>query len=112
MILTFNKSDRPGEEITVNVNQKTREFTLYDHRFKLEVTQDHSGEVHPLVIYKITCPDWDYPLGKVVHEINNPDIEFWNESYKAWDGAIIEGNLSRYGNNIYEAAAKMLCSVI
>ena len=112
MKITTNKDNWSGEEITVKINQAKRSFSLFGYDFVLDKTSDLSKEDHPVVFYDITSPSWDVPLGVVVHEIDAPNNRFQNESYEAWNGSIGEGNLSRTGNSIYEAAIRMLCNVL
>ncbi len=98
--------------VTVDVNEETKSFNLYDIDFTISIKDDHSDESWPMIIYTIDSPEWDSPIGHVVHSIDDPNNRFHNESIEAWHNEICEYNISCRGENIYEAAIKMLIKVI
>ena len=92
MIIEVNKEDWTGERIKVKVNQTKRTFKLFGDNFKLEKkTKGH---------YHITGDQWDYSLGKV----------FVNEDGTASGSG--NGCIEREGNNIFEAAIKVLSNIL
>ena len=108
----ITKSYHTGNEIIVNVNQKTKTFKLYDYTFTLNIIEDHSNcENYPMVIYDIIHNQLG-SIGKVCHDINNPDNKYHNESFEAFYGEISENSFSTTGNNIYNATIKMLSNII
>lgn len=92
MNITVNQENWTGREIKVKVNKTKRTFKLFGDNFKLE--KKTKGYYH------ITGDQWDYSLGKV----------FVNEDGTASGSSNV--GIERDGNNIFEAAIKVLCNIL
>ena len=112
MNIDTNQANWTGKTIRVVVNQTTKKFKLHGYTFQLVKTFDASKESYPMINYDIVDTDSKQILGKVVHQINDPENKYHNEEFEAFERDIFEGNLSRYGKNIYDASIKMLCNII
>lgn len=109
MRITLDKENWTGEKVTINVNQVKRSFSLNGCKVTLEQKDKTIVEDWEWRTYNIMVDGWEYPLGVVVDHI---DFAKDTQEIEAWHHEIKEGNLSRTGSSIYDAAAKMLCNVI
>ncbi len=101
--------DYKGDPLKVTVNQSKRTFTLYGYKVKLKRNSKSISKVYPSIFYHIMMNNQEYRTGIVVHDLKS---KWQRESFEAFHNDISEDELSRTGNNIYEAAIKMLTQII
>ncbi len=97
MLITTNKENWTGEEVTVKVNKAKRTFKLFDEEFKIK--KETKG------LYCITGKSWEYPLGRVYEHTHSYKPE--EQSFTAWNESI-----ERNGKDIFEASIRFLCNII
>ena len=88
--LIFNKANWSGEEITVNVNERKKEFSLFGYRFKIRQAGCRD-------VYKVLGDQWSEPLMKV---------------FKIKDRYITTSYAERESDNIFIAVIQSLCNTI
>ena len=96
MIIKCNKGNWSGKEITVNVNQKTKSFKLYDHKFIIE---EHETSTKQFPTFRIVSPNWSNPLAT--------GCQFTDGLY-----GFFSGDISRENKNMYVAAVQLLNNII
>lgn len=99
MRLTLNKENWSGEQITINVNQKTRSWSQFGYRFELRLKEDSDSCTR----YEIWGDGWDFALGTVTRYFYIEDT---------FDASTHSGDCIRTHENPFAAAAQLLCNII
>lgn len=100
---TYNQGNWSGKEITVNINQKKRTFSLFGYDF--QITKKNHGE--GFVTYELLGNEWSYPLATCSMYVGD---EFTKDDTYIF---ATEGDYSsRDSKDMYEAAVQLLCNII